>query len=330
MVYSQLWLIMNNISLHALKTLSCFTAVSFYSTRYVCDVECFLHGNTVSTLYFLSMIAKPLFFIIIGYIDEEQKITKKYIFLKIKSIVLIVVFWNVLFLFMNSELFKRGYLLQNGVLLSIAAIYIFYPLIIRILRHWAAVVLVMILFALSSMLLQLFAGHWQGQYIVNISDYYGVFISIAFYLFGRMLGGVRGRELSQHPRMLWSARVGIIPAAVLLVIYERYVNHHLSGVALPWYILEPVIISILCLLLFVLFDNLTIRNGMFIKIVTFISPTMVGVYIMHYSLFYLFFTAYDFDNVTLSFTVLLGVFMASVIVSRLLLLNKYTSQVISL
>lgn len=321
---------MNNINLHALKSLSCFTAVTYYSTSHICGYDCFLHEKTISAFYYLSMIAKPLFFIIIGYIDEERKITSQYVFLKIKSIFLIVVFWNILFLFVDSNLFKQGYLLQNGILLSIAIIYICHPMIKKVLHNLITTSLTVIFLVVLSVLLHLSTASREAFYTIHLYDYYGIFISIAYYLLGRVLGGGWGQWLTKTPVMLWCARVGIAPAALLLIMYESVISNDVAGRPLPWYFFEPLIILMLCLLLFVIFDNIIIHRNFIIKVVTFISPAMVGVYIIHYSVFYLLATAYDINNVTLSFTLLVVVFMASVIVSRLLLLNKYTSQVISL
>jgi len=320
---------MNNASLHALKSLSCFTAVTYYSTSHICDVECFLHDKTLNAFYFLSMIAKPIFFIIIGYIDEEMKITAQYAFFKIKSIFLIVAFWNVLFLFMDASLFKRGYLLQNGILLSIAIIYLCHPLLIKVLQLPFGAALSMLCLAGVSVLLNLSSASREIPNSINSSDYYDVFISVAYYLFGRVLGAAPGQRVTKTGGMLWTARIGMVPTAALLILYERFISNGIAR-SWPWYFLEPLIISVLCLMLFIIFDNLMILNKFIVKMVSFVSPTMVGVYIIHYSVFYLFSTAYDINNVTLRFTLLVTVFMASVIVSRLLLLNKYTSKIISL
>ncbi len=330
MVASHVLTIMNNVSLHALKSVSCFTAVTYYSTSHLCDDECFLHDKTLSVFYFLSMIAKPLFFIIIGYIDEERKISTQYIFLKIKSIFLIVVFWNLLFLFMDANLFKRGYLLQNGVLLSIAIIYLCHPILAKVLYRPFSAVLAMFFLVILSVSLHLSIAPCDTWYAIHFYDYYGVIFSVAYYLFGRVLGSAQGQRLTKRVGMLWTARAGLVPAAVLFIIYEGLISNHVLIRSWTWYLLEPLIISIFCLLIFIIFDNLIIHNKFIIKTVSFISPAMVGVYIIHYSVFYLFSTAYDINNVTLRFTLLVAVFMASVIVSRLLLLNKYTSQVISL
>ncbi len=321
---------MKNSSQHALKSLSRFTAVTFYSTSHICGYECFLHDRVVDFFYFLSPIAKPLFFIIIGYMDEERGMTKKYVLLKIKSVVLIVVFWNILFFFMDSTLFKRGYLLQNEILLSIAIIYLFQPVIGRLLQAFSVTLVAACGLIVFAALLQRSASVQPYFYPLPLSGYFDVMLLVSFYLVGRMLGSAKGQRLTKMNTVALVARVGLVPAALLLLMLERYTTSFMGGDSASWLVAEKMIITLLCLSLFIIFDNLTIQRRFIINTVAFISPTMVGVYIVHYSVFYLISSAYDLNNVTLGFTLMFAVFMASVILSRLLLLNKYTSQLISL
>lgn len=56
---------------------------------------------------------------------------------------------------------------------------------------------------------------------------------------------------------------------------------------------------------------------------------MIGVYIVHYSVFYFISTLYGFNYVNLKFVLLVLVFIASVLLCRLLLLNRFTARIIS-
>lgn len=88
----------------------------------------------MGVLYFLSIIATPLFFMIIGYIDSSDEIDQADILRKLKSIITIIIFWNVLFYFINEDGFKRGYFLQSWLLFSIAIIYLINPIISKVLQ----------------------------------------------------------------------------------------------------------------------------------------------------------------------------------------------------
>ena len=321
---------MQNISQHALKSLSCFAAVTFYSTSQMCIDECFLHDRTMSVFYFLSIIAKPLFFLLIGYMDEQENLTRRMILLKMKSIILIILFWNILFFFIDSVLFRQGYLLQNEILIAIATIYLFYPLLIRVLQSIALTLFLVGLFVFFSLLVNFYNALGKGYTIIDLPEYFNVWILISYYLFGRILGSKKGQRLCKRTLIAIGTRVLLIPAALMLFFYEYHLTFHAVQNIIPWFLIEQLLVLLLCLILFVLFDNLNITNPWIVKIVTFISPAMMGVYIVHYSVFYLISIAYDFDNLTLRFGLLLLVFMASVVISRLLLLNRYTSQIISI
>ncbi|WP_431225843.1 hypothetical protein ACQ86O_19260 [Serratia sp. L9] len=124
-----------NVSQHALKSLSCFAAVTFFSTSQMCAYECFLNANSMSVLYFVSIIAKPLFFIIIGYMDEVEKLSRMEIIIKIKSIIMIMIFWNIVLSLIKTQYIQQGYILQNGILVSMGVIYLIYPIILKGIQH---------------------------------------------------------------------------------------------------------------------------------------------------------------------------------------------------
>ncbi|BCU91550.1 hypothetical protein KD5_29480 [Yersinia pseudotuberculosis] len=95
------------------------------------------------------------------------------------------------------------------------------------------------------------------------------------------------------------------------------------------YFLDNFHVLVLSLCLFVIFDNFDTQYEWIKKTLAYISPSMIGVYILHDGIFYFIASAYNLSDVTLRFTLLLSVFAASVLLSRALLLNKYTSRFIS-
>lgn len=83
---------MTNVNHQALKSLSCFAVLTFFSTSQMCTYECFSNTNAMNVLYFLSIVSKPLFFIIMGYMDEVENLTLSNILFKIKAIIIIMLF----------------------------------------------------------------------------------------------------------------------------------------------------------------------------------------------------------------------------------------------
>ena len=126
---------MTNVNHQALKSLSCFAAVTFFSTSQMCTYECFLNTNAMNVLYFLSIVSKPLFFIIMGYMDEVENLTLSNILFKIKAIVIIMLFWYIVPGVIGSDYIQQGYFLQSGTLLGMVGIYLIYPIILKVIRH---------------------------------------------------------------------------------------------------------------------------------------------------------------------------------------------------
>lgn len=320
---------LQDVSKQALKSLSCFAAVTFYSTSQLCAHECFINANAMSTLYFLSTIAKPLFFTLIGFVDSADRLTRKEVVGKIKSVIVILIFWNAILSFITFEYIQRGYILQNGIMLGMAIIYCIYPIIIKGTRHVKGTLAVFAaLFALSAALdrFELLSAEDDPFFL---SRYSLIWIWGAYYMLGHLLGSRRGQRFTHRVRVVWLARLLVIPLGFSLYFYEHYLSTYTPNSVTLWFFLEHLHLMALALALFIVFDNFTVKNKLVTRIVEFISPAMVGVYIVHYSVFYFISTLYDFNDVSLKFALLVSVFIASVLLCRLLLTNRFTAWTIS-
>ncbi len=318
-----------NVSQHALKSLSCFAAVTFFSTSQMCAFECFLHANTMGVLYFVSIISKPLFFIIIGYMDEVEKLSRLEIFIKIKSIIMIMIFWNIVLSLIKTQYIQQGYLLQNGILLNMGIIYLLYPIILKGIKHLKITASIFIGLVAIIALLDVFSPLDTKDDPLFISSYSFIWVWAGYYIFGHVLGEAPGRQFIKRTGIRWMARIMIVPIGISMYFYERYLSTHTQISVAGWFVLEHLHLLAMSLALFILFDSINIKNRLITRVVEFISPAMVGVYIVHYSVFYFITTLYDFNDATLKFTLLVLVFIASVLVSRLLLLNRFTARIIS-
>lgn len=318
-----------NVNQHALKSLSCFAAVTFFSSSQMCAYECFLNANTMSVLYFLSIISKPLFFIIIGYMDEVGKLTKFDILVKIKSIIIIMILWNLVLSLIRTQYIQQGYLLQNGILLNMGVIYLLYPIVLKGIKHIKITVAIFAGIIAVIAVLDIFRTVDSSDDPLFISSYSFIWVWSGYYIFGHMLGEAQGLRIIKKINVLWAARILLIPIGVSMYFYERYLTTHTQLSIAGWFVIEHLHLLAMSLALFILFENMQIKNWLITRTVEFISPAMVGVYIVHYSVFYFITTLYDFHNTALKFTLLILVFLASVLISRLLLLNRFTARIIS-
>ncbi|PHI29860.1 acyltransferase family protein [Budvicia aquatica] len=318
-----------NVSKHALKSLSCFAAVTFFSTSQMSAYEDFLHVNSMSILYFFSVISKPLFFIIIGYMDEVEKLTRKETLIKVKTIIIIIIFWNIILSLIKTRFVQQGYLLQQGIILDMGLIYLFYPIIVKGIRNLKATALVLVGLVGVIALFDIFSPLDTRDDPLFISSFAFIWVWGGYYILGHALGTEQGRRFTRNASVHLLSKILLIPLGISMFFYERYISTHIHESVAVWFVLEHLYLLAMSMVLFILFDNMSMKSKLINNIVEFISPAMVGVYIVHYSVFYFITTLYDFHNFTLRFIPLALVFIASVMVSRLLLLNKYTAKIIS-
>ncbi|WP_145579376.1 acyltransferase, partial [Yersinia massiliensis] len=241
---------MRNVGLHALKTLSCFSAVTFYSASKTCTEQCFLGGEVMSVLYFLSIIATPLFFMIIGYIDSNDEIDQQDILRKLKSIISIIIFWNVLFYFINEDGFKRGYFLQSWLLFSIAIIYLINPIISKVLKSNRTTIITLSCLVVFSVSIDLISAFSERPYFIDFPQYFRLWTWIFYYMTGRFLCSRICQKITKLPRIRLIAKVLLIPTAVSMYYYESFMSIYVYKTVNAGYFLDNFHVLILSLCLF--------------------------------------------------------------------------------
>ncbi|HDL8254756.1 TPA: acyltransferase, partial [Yersinia enterocolitica] len=251
---------MRNVGLHALKTLSCFSAVTFYSASKTCTEQCFLGGEVMGVLYFLSIIATPLFFMIIGYIDSSDEIDQADILRKLKSIITIIIFWNVLFYFINEDGFKRGYFLQSWLLFSIAIIYLINPIISKVLQSNRTAIITLSCLVIFSISIDLISAFSERPYLIDFPQYFRLWTWVFYYMTGRFLCSKICQKITKLPRIRLVAKVLLIPTAVSMYYYESFMSIHVYKTVNAGYFLDNLHVLILSLCLFVIFDNFDTKH----------------------------------------------------------------------
>ncbi len=283
----------------------------------------------MSVLYFLSIIATPLFFMIIGYIDSSDEIDQQDILRKLKSIITIIIFWNVLFYFINEDGFKRGYFLQSWLLFSIAIIYLINPIISKVLKSNRTAIITLSCLVIFSITIDLVSAFTERPYLIDFPQHFRLWTWIFYYIAGRFFYSRICQKATKLTKVRVIAKVLLIPTAISMYYYESFMSIYVYKTVNAGYFLDNMHVLILSLCLFVIFDNFDTKYEWIKKTLAYISPSMIGVYILHDGIFYFISSAYNLSDITLRFTLLLSVFAASVLLSRALLLNKYTSRFIS-
>lgn len=318
-----------SINQNALKSLSCFAAVTFFSLSHFCTYECFISNDVMSILYFTSTIAKPLFFLLMGYIDEVEKISKKELYFKIRSIIFIIIFWNLILSLINTPYVNMSYILQNGILLGMVVIYISYPLILFCIKKWKVAVLVSAVLIFSLNAFYIYGDFNSKNDPLYISSYYSIWIWACYYVIGHILGEPKGRRFTKKINIVTPAKLLLIPIATSLYFFDRYLSVNIHASFVGWFLLEHLNLLFLSLALFIVFDNIEIKNRLIISLVEFISPAMVGTYIVHNSVFFIVNSFYNFNDAIFKIIFPIIVFIFSVLLCRLFLLNRLTEKLIS-
>lgn len=146
---------------------------------------------------------------------------------------------------------------------------------------------------------------------------------------GRFLCSRICQKMTKLPKVRLAAKLLLLPTSISMYYYESFMSIYVYKTVNASYFLDNFHVLVLSLCLFVIFDNFDTQYEWIKKTLAYISPSMIGVYILHDGIFYFIASAYNLSDVTLRFTLLLSVFAASVLLSRALLLNKYTSRFIS-
>lgn len=319
---------MRSVGLTVLKTISCFTAVTFYSTSQLCNETCFLNYTLLGILYFLSVVATPLFFLVNGYADTER--AKEQIdWRRIFAVFVIFAFWNGIGLLTFDHVAQNSYFLQSWLLLSLASIYLLNPIFTRILSNEKWSIYALTAFVVVMLVIDIIGIIRQKALFANLPDSFRVWTWYFYYFLGRFLALRKWRILTKRLAIKRIARIGVIPAFALLYFYEKLITVYIYKSFKAGYFLDSIFVLAATLCLFIIFDNIKIRIKMIKRFFHYVAPTMIGVYILHDAVFFYVNKLYPAQNVGIATLYLFVVFIISVLIVRLIKLNRWTAKLIS-
>ena len=95
---------MNSTGLSIIKTLGCMTAVTFFTIYNTWDHYDYDYHWILGLLTFISTIATPLFFVVAGYLDAQTRHDANWQIGKIKSVVIVFLFWVTVYYALSARL----------------------------------------------------------------------------------------------------------------------------------------------------------------------------------------------------------------------------------
>lgn len=321
---------MNSTGLNIIKTLGCMTAVTFFTIYNTWDRYDYDYHWILGFLTFISTIATPLFFVVAGYLDAQSRHDAKWQLGKIKSVVIVFLFWvSVYYLW---EPYQRGYLIQPWFVFALIVIYTFHPIIEWLSlrpRLFYAVVFALLLCAYGYDLL---AAIYPDRHLFSLPPQYRLWTWLLFYLTGQLFND---SQLSQ-----WLGQRKVINGAIILLpfvyiftwFYERHFFFAIFKVDRNAFLLTGSQIYILIVLLVIAANGVQFTKHKEIKetILATISKAMTGVYILHYSVFHLLILLIPINSLATKLGVIALTFLLSVAISLLALSNRIAKKIITI
>lgn len=321
---------MNSTGLNVIKTLGCMTAVTFFTIYNTWDNYDYDYHWVLGFLTFISTIATPLFFVVAGYLDSQTRHDEKWQIGKIKSVVIVFLFW--VSIYYIWEPYQRGYLIQPWFVFALIVIYTFHPVIEWLSQRPRVFYAIVFTLLLCSYSYDLLAAIYPNKHLLSLPPQYRLWTWLLFYLTGQLFND---RQLSQ-----WLSQRKVINAAIILLpfvyiftwFYERHFLFAIFKVDRNAFLLTGSQIYILIVLLVIAANGVQFNKHKEIKetILATISKAMTGVYILHYSVFHLLILLIPINSLATKLGVIALTFLLSVAISLLALSNRISKKVITI
>lgn len=321
---------MNEIAISIVKTIGCLATVTFFSIYSTSDNYNYNYHWLLELLTFISTIATPLFFVVAGYSDSKTRTALGWRNLKIQRLLLVFIFWLTAHYLLTP--YQKGYLIHTWFAISFAMIYLLNPVMIWLSenrRYFIA--LVIVLFSFSFLYDFIFSiGHFGFN--LRIEPQYRVWNWLLFYLTGQLLSDQTVFSFITRKRNIKIIIIALPIIYTLSWLFERVYLYPLFERENNAFFLigSPIYTLVIAVIIASNKVSQYIQSDIIKILLTKISKSMTGVYILHYSIFAFFSTHIEINSISMKIVVLLTTFISSVLLSMLLLSNRTTRAIITL
>lgn len=321
---------MNVTGLNVIKTLGCMAAVTFFTVYNTWDRYDYDYHWILAFLTFISTIATPLFFVVAGIMDTRSQPDENWPLSKIRNVMIVFLFWMTVYYLW--EPYQRGYLIQPWFVFSFIIIYSFHPLLVWLSQHRLAFCSLVIGLLLFSYGYDLLAVLHPDEPIFRLEPQYRLWTWLLFYLTGQLLCDPLVAAWLDRKKVARAATIALPFIYLFTWLYEQHFFFAFFKADRNAFILTGSQIYLLVVVLVVAASRVRFRRNVEVKeaILATISKTMTGVYIMHYSVFHLLTALIPITSLATKLTLIVVTFVASVLLSRLILANGWLKKVITL
>lgn len=330
----------NNLNL--LKVLACFAVVTLH-VSFVC-VENLQKTNLSYILYYASTFAVPVFFMVNGaLILKKEEITYKYIGKKVVNILKIVLLWNIVFVILKfiathkcdriidtfiDSLLQKGFFFQFWFFGALILIYITLPILKKIINDKNFVKLFMFILAITVCIdiFNMYRGINGLEIVKNIvPQTFRMWTWYLYFILGHLIY-MNKDNISKKINFRLNTILLLI-FTIICITYEIFMSNKISSLYAENYY-DNILIIIEIALLFSWGLRVQLSN-MIIKVVNFISPCMIGIYIFHIAIKDILKVS-SYKNVIINTIFIFVVFLISTIISYCISKIKYVNQTITL
>ncbi len=321
---------MNITGLNVIKTLGCMTAVTFFTLYNTWDRYDYDYHWILPFLTFISTIATPLFFVVAGIMDAQSKQDLRWQLGKIRNVVIVFLFWMTVYYLW--EPYQRGYLIQPWFICSFIIIYSFHPLLNWLSQHrliFLALVMALLLFSYGYDLTSVLTDNLR---FFSLEPQYRLWTWLLFYLTGQLLCDPFIADWMDRKKVARGAAIALPFVYLFTWFYEQHFFFALFKADRNAFILTGSQIYLLVVVLVIAASRVRFQHNAAVKetFLATISKTMTGVYILHYSVFHLLSVLIPITSLATKLMLMVLTFVASVLLSKLMLSIAYVKNVITL
>lgn len=254
-----------------------------------------------SLLYYACGFAVPAFFMSTGYILlNRTNIDKKYSNKKIKNILKVVLIWSILvfcvnnlfkFIFAKNDKFSIlvfvktavGGLVQKGTLWhfwylgALICVYLILPTLLKyreyLLKIWLGLIIIAVCIQVGSYII----GQPLQSYCIQT---FRVWTWLQYFILGGMIGEYNKKGFGLKNIRFKSHTIVFMAFTVLVLIYQNFMGKFILHSSYAEYFYDSIIMTIWLIILFTWIMNWTLSTRI-ISLIKYISPTTMGIYIIH-------------------------------------------------
>ena len=278
-------------------------------------------------IYYIGTFAIPLFFMISGYLQlRKDNIDYKYVFKKIKKILIVVVCWNFIeylkqvyagnsimpFVTSYNSLLQRGYFYHFWYLGSLIILYLLLPILNKLFKkqpkYFIIFTIIMTILCVSIDIFNIITCNINGILVKDrVIQTYRLWTWVTYYCLGGCITKLNNYKISKRTHLL--IMIGLI---IITLGYEYMFALKLYNNLYAENFYDSLLVLVTSFTIFTYFRRITINNKDISDFIILLSSLTMGIYIIHKTVLEYFIIT---DNNYMNLMVAISVFILSTTIS---------------